>query len=594
MAERLIRVVSQPGVKRDGTVFEGDAYTDALWMRIQRGLPRKMNGYRAVNRFLSGIARTLHGYTRDMQTYVHAGSSAALESFVVDSSGNTSLISDRTPSTLTADDNTMWQFDVLSDGTAGTSILIAQSAPNLNCICNSLGGQLFTGDLLATTALTEVTGGAGVPANFDATGGVVSLHPYSVVFGSNGYVAWSVPGTPADYVGAGAGNAYVTEQKLIKGLPLRGGPGNTPSGLLWSANSLIRMSYVGGSSTFDFDTLSAKISVMGSATIIEYDGIFYWIGTDRFMQFNGVVGEVENTYNRDWFFNNVNMQYRQKVYAMANPRYGEIWWCYPHGTATECTHAIIYNVREKLWYDTPLPNGGRAAAISPEVFPLPMMSGVEAEPYIITAAVVVNGGSGYAVGDILSVSGGSGSCPVELTVAAEAAGVILTVTITNAGCYDVVPDNPVDTTTTGSGIGATFTLTPLAPYRFWLHETGLNEIVGTDEQPVRSYFTTGEFSFPMTEGINRWMRVVRVEPDFVQTGDMHMTLIGRVNARATDRESVLMPIPETATSALEQTVTFSDQFRLLRFHFESNALGGYYEMGHTLAHVAEGDATVTS
>lgn len=36
---------SKPGIKRDGTQFDGDYYTDAEWCRFQRGLPRKIGGY---------------------------------------------------------------------------------------------------------------------------------------------------------------------------------------------------------------------------------------------------------------------------------------------------------------------------------------------------------------------------------------------------------------------------------------------------------------------------------------------------------------------------------------------------------------------
>ena len=43
---------STPGIKRDGTKFEGDSYTDGQWVRFQRGLPRKMGGYKTTQKFL--------------------------------------------------------------------------------------------------------------------------------------------------------------------------------------------------------------------------------------------------------------------------------------------------------------------------------------------------------------------------------------------------------------------------------------------------------------------------------------------------------------------------------------------------------------
>lgn len=600
MAESIIQVASAPGVKRDGTVFEGNNYVSAQWCRFQRGLPRKIPGYRAINKYLQGIGRTLLGYTQDTLTYVHVGSAAHIERFTVDGNGNTSIITDRTPAALTADDLNMWQFDTLTDAASETNQIVAQVASNLDCICSSSAGQLFTGDLLGTGALTEVTG-LSVPGNWNPNGGVVTLHPYCFVYGSNGYVAWSVPGDPTDFTGSGAGNAYVTGQKIVRGLPFRGGPGNSPSGLFWSADSLIRASYIGGTPVFQFDTLSAKTSILGAQAVIEYDGIFYWAGTDRFQMFNGVVREVENRMNLNWFYDNINPPLRQKVFAFSVPRYGEIWWCFPFGDATECTHAVIYNVRENTWYDTELPNGGRAAGLSPAVFRRPMLTGVEPQAYIATEAAVDNAGSGYAVGDVLSVEGGIGSVAVELTVATETAGAIDTVTISNAGSYTSVPANPVSVTAvTGTGVDATFDLTFIAPYRFWIHEIGANEVVEQNEQPVLSYFETGDIMLPLMDGmsnVDKSLDVSIVEPDFVQSGDMAVQLVSRSNARSPEIRSDLVTFSEQTTSGVDadgQIARFKYQGRQVRFYFESNAINGDYQFGQTLAHITPADGRITT
>jgi hypothetical protein len=92
--------------------------------------------------------------------------------------------------------------------------------------------------------------------------------------------------------------------------------------------------------------------------------------------FNGVVREIPNQLNQNWFFDNLNYAQRQKVFAYKVPRFGEIWWCYPRGNATECTHAVIYNVRENTWYDTELPNSGRSAAKFVTVYQYPITAGV--------------------------------------------------------------------------------------------------------------------------------------------------------------------------------------------------------------------------
>lgn len=537
MADEIItRVMSLPGIKRDGTRLEGDAYVDGEWCRFQRGLPRKIGGYRVANRYLTSVARTLHGYTIDQLTYVHAGAADAVLQFTIDGTYNTSNINDRTPPTLAPSSANLWQFDVDTAGGSGLQI-IAQVAPNLNCICNSLGGQLFYGDAFGTGPLTEITN---LPTPYSATGGVVALHPYTVAFGNDGFVMWSVPTDPTDYTGSGAGNAYVTGQKIVRGMPLRGGPGNSPSGLLWSADSLLRMTYVGGTPVFQFDTISAQSSILSAQSVIEYDGIFYWVGTDRFLSFNGVVREVENKLNLNFFFDNLNYAQRQKVFAMKVPRFGEIWWCFPKGDSLEPNHAVIYNVRENTWYDTALPEGGRAAGLFPAVFPKPLMTGVLGDPQPISLRITEGGDTRVTENDLTRITEESG--------------------------------------------------TPL--YKLWVHEVGVDAIDGQLIYPVRSFFETADLSLPLTQGINRALQVLVMEPDFVQSGDMTVAVRGRANAKAPEVNGAPMTIYVNPPTPQDQTVRFKEQRRELRFLFESNCLGGDYQMGHTIVHMQPGDATV--
>ncbi len=96
------------------------------------------------------------------------------------------------------------------------------------------------------------------------------------------------------------------------------------------------------------------------------------------------------------------------------------------------------------------------------------------EFYPVTAAAVAAGGTGHAVGDIITLeSGPSTSAPIgapaKLRVATVSAGAVLTVTVVNVvagsdpslgGSYFAPQTNPVaQGSTTGSGTGATFNLT---------------------------------------------------------------------------------------------------------------------------------------
>ena len=348
---------SKPGIKRDGTKFDGDFYTDGQWVRFQRGLPRKMGGYRSISKVLSEKCTGFSSFPQDTLQYCHAGGAADLERFTIDETLNSSVISVRTPSGLTVSADNKWMFSVEYDSSTTSNLLIAHVAPNGSSMDNSVGGQIFSGDVTGTAALTAIT----LPAGANATGGIVALHPYLFYYGTAGIIGWSVAGTPTDLSGAGSGIARVWGQKIVKGMPLRAGAGSAPAGLFWATDAVIRSSFTGGSTVFQFDVIASDTSIMSPDSVIDYDGVFYWAGVDRFFVFNGVVRDVSNELNVNWFFDGINNNYREKVFAFKVPRYGEIWWCYPRGSATECSHAVIYNVRENTWYDTELPMSGRTA-----------------------------------------------------------------------------------------------------------------------------------------------------------------------------------------------------------------------------------------
>lgn len=494
---------SQPGIKRDGTMFDGDFYTDGQWCRFQRGLPRKMWGYRATTAYTLQLSRGLGAFTQQGYIYCHSGSSDYLQRFTLDSNGNPSVVSNRTPATLAVSLNNMWMMDYMYDSSTSANSIIAHCAPNLQCICGSAGGQIFYGNVLGTAALTPIT----LPAGANVTGGIVVLHPYLFYYGTDGIIGWSVPGNPTDLSGSGSGIARVWGQKIIKGLPLRAGAGSAPAGLFWAYDAVIRASFTGGSTVFQFDVIATETSIMSSNCVVDYDGVFFWAGVDRFLMFNGVVREVPNQMNLNWFFDGLNKDRRQKVFAIKMPRFGEVWWCYPRGSATECTHAVIYNVRENIWYDTKLPGSGRTAGVFSNTYAAPIMS---------------------------------------------------------------------DVNQTSSG------------YKVWQHERGLDEVDGITTNSIESWFTTADIS-SVAKGEDAEVRIVRLEPDFVQSGDMEVTVVGRVNARAPEVTGTSFTFPDTATLPREQTVTLKEQRRELRVKFYSNEVGGDYQMGQIIAHIGSGD-----
>jgi len=539
MATNPVVLKSLPGIKRDGTKFEGDYYVDGQWVRWQRGLPRKIGGYSVINRYLTEISRGVKTFTENGLTYFHSGSAGFLERFTIDASGNSSLSTDRTPTTYDVNDQNLWQFDVIYDSQSipAANMIVAQVAPNAGCVCNTDGGQLFIGSMIGTNRLTEITS---FPAGVSVTGGVVSLHPYLMYFGNDGVVGWSVPGDPTDLTGVGSGNARVAGQKIIRALALRGGPGNAPAGLFWSADAVIRASFVGGQEIFQFDTISPFSSILSANCVIEYDGQYFWLGTDRMLMFNGVVREIPNNLNINYFYDGLNREAAQRVWAFKVPRYGEIWWCYPRGSATECTHAIIYNVRENTWYDTELPNGGRTAGEWSPLYAAPFLCGLQTSDFVANNRITENGD----------------------------------LRITQEGIQRIV--------------------VPEEGFKVWQHERGVNEIDGQNITAVPSFFETADMSYLAAPGgaKDKNIRVEFIEPDFVQSGNMTVQLTGRSNAKSLEVNGPERTIFENPSTPYEQVVFFKEERRELRFKFGSNTINGDYQMGQVIAHLGEADGTV--
>jgi hypothetical protein len=422
---------------------------------------------------------------------------------------------------------------------------------------------------------------------------------YIVAFGNSGYVAWSSPGNPSDWTTAsGGGAANVTSQKIVCGMPTRGGPTNSPAGLLWSLDSVIRMSYTGVTNVvFSFDTVSDESSILSQQGVIEYDGVYYWAGIDRFLMYNGVVKEVPNSLNLNWFFDNLNYDQRQKVYAFKVPRWGEIWWCFPYGDATECTHAVILNIRENCWYDTILPNDGRCDGQYAKVYQYPIMVGNNSINSILSTATLV-GGSGYVNGTyyrvpLIDTSSATGiGATANITVAG---GIVTVVTIAQGGSGYKVGDSLTCSNTYlgGTGSGFSIVVDSLTGYSLWRHEDGVDEVAGQNINSVLSYFVTSDISLAAAEQAqNKSLRVVMIEPDFVQSGEMSVEVTGRANARAPEVTSDPQYFPETPATPQEQVVFFKDIRRQMRFKFSSNTVGGDYQMGLCLAHIEPADGTV--
>ena len=560
---------------------------------------------------------------------------------------------------------TTFQLSTTSGG--GGVVTVAGTTTGLVFTLGQFQRVVISNAATATSGATDIT----FNNNISVSGGIVSLHPYLFAYGNNGLIQNCAAGDTNDWVSADANATNVASGKIVQGLPVRGGS-NAPSGLFWSLDSLIRVSFIGGTGTppqyWRYDIITSQSSILSSQSAIEYDGVYYWCGVDRFLLYNGVVKEIPNSMNQNYFFDNLNYDQRQKVWVTKVPRYGEIWWYYPRGDATECTDAIIYNVRENTWYDAGQARGAqRSAGYFSQVFAYPVaadwhqsvtetvFTGTFVELtgstmlysdtyYPLATLRQVVSGSGIPLGATVSaittsniktvgaITGGIGYVNNTYTNVTLTGGVgagakativvagtsVTSVTVTARGAAYIVGDVLSATAASLGGTGAGFSIPVTAIYaqaiqmsaaatgtgtvsvtfslppnliEIFQNEIGTDEISGQNVKAISSYFETNDLGWvsggpsqPASEGTNRWLRLERVEPNFIQSGEMSLIVTGPAFAQGPDKVS-----DPYVFDANTGKIDMREQRRELRIRFTSDVAGGDYQLGKVLLSAEIGD-----
>jgi len=695
------------GIKRDGTVFQNDQYTDGVWCRFQRGDPKKIGGYRTIFNSLVGIYRGMVVQPYNGVNYIFAGNYQELDVFTTglslpDGSGpftatilpgtsyvkllsntstsfvvagnqttvfptgtkiifsqtgspviytvSTSVFSTPnttvnistgtiigTPTTVYIDNvpvftgdldyqsdpsignyRVTWQFDSQFSPSGNQLSVFAHPGLNLTSIDNGVPTQVLVGGITPTSGntwtfsgLSDSAGSAPTYKPISVDGGVCVLYPFIFVYGSAGYIANNNVSTTYgdqtfyDWNGPLANQVNVSSSKIVKGMPMRGGT-NSPAGLFWATDSLIRVTFTAATAPiyWNYDIVSSQISIMSSNSVVEMDGVFYWLGIDRFYAYNGQVTVVPNDKNINYLFDNLNYEQRQKVWATKVPRYNEIWFFYPRGTATECTDAIIYNVKDKLWYDAGQATGAqRSCGYTTELFPTPIWADWNYNTIYGAAQTVIAHPASLAAPTASQFYLAGDQTPQF------SPGDNVTFTTGNSfnATYQIVSSQNIYNTTIGTpGVTLVTCSTPFSitvlpgqsvfyvtgGFNIWQHEFGINEIALNGEFAVYSSITTSDISWltgnpsqDALQGVNLRMHLRRVEPNFLQTGTMAMTILGRKFPSGTSTEDSGPYYFNQETGKIDLRV----EHRLVRLKFESNEIDGNYEMGRNLITAEFGD-----
>lgn len=575
-----------------GTLVGGSGYTNATYTGVSLTGGSGTGAQATI--VVSGGAVTTVTITTAGNGYLVGDTLSATAASIGGTGSGFSVKAATVGSSFTASDFNLWQFDGFFDATgSGNNLLLAHPGLNLAQIDNTTATAVLAGDPGGSIMypLKDTSGSTPTGSTISVAGGVVALHPYIFVYGDNGLIKNCSAGNPFDWNSADSNETNVSSQKIVKGMPVRGGS-NAPSGLFWALDSLIRVSYA--PTTVGATTLYWRYDIVGSSTIlssqcvIEYDGIYYWIGVDRFLAYNGVIKEITNEFNQNYFFDNLNYAQRQKVWAIKVPRFGEIWWFFPSGDSEECNDAIIYNVREGCWYDAGSSVGAtRTAGYFSQVFRFPVMAGedLSVEAVLLTQNISTTNASATittAISNQIYVG-------MEVVASGIASGTTITAIVASAtpGFYSITISLVATATAT---VSADFKSVP-GLISLWQHEIGTNEVKGQNVNAIRSSFETNDLgivaggpSQPTMVGENYWLHLERMEPDFIQSGTMEMYVVGRPFAQKADvTTGPYFFDPDTGK------VDLREQRRELRLKFVSDVQDGNYQVGRIFLIASTGD-----
>lgn len=568
MTGQLYPLNFKPGIKRDGAQFQGEYCTDGTWVRWQRGFVRKMGGMKAVGQssavfvldpqlapFLPSCdIFTIIGpnnlyYSYYIWPYYDGSYHFSVGYTCVDNNFNESSISNGGGGGTNS--QSYFQISSIVDSRSNEKQILFLITPSVDI--NAKGAAI----LYYTKAYKEIGDISSSLVQIDegADGGMCSYYPYLFVYGSNGTVRCSASNNPFNFepsedpnIPGGLKITLPIDDKVIYGAPTRGGTA-TPTLLFWTLSSVVLLSNIGVDSLiFKPTVISQSSSIMSSKCVVEYDGFFFWSGIDRFFVYNGIVNELSNPMNLNFFFDNVDMNKRQMVFGVKNLKYGEIWWFFPEKQYANdkyigCTRAIVYNKRENSWYDT--------------------------------SVVTLTGNPGTFIGKFAGCF-------------CEANGVMYTYgfpMVTNVIFQDYV-------------------------YFIYIfaHEIGWYEVITSGNPsyntqipatstPIPSSFTTPIFSFasfnPLKQvtGTDRWTYMQRFEPDFRQNDKVNnITLTVQVKKypQSDFAPNIINPLYNQFTfNGNTDFISMSVQGRQIRCVFSTN---DFFEMGSPFMLLSVGDA----
>jgi hypothetical protein len=255
-------------------------------------------------------------------------------------------------------DNSVWQstlfnggFAVIVNNSKTTPLYCLYGDPVAGSTFQPLPGWNYVSGLVVTAKVVRSLNYSLVAANLTLTkDGITTSAPSTIrvsVQAATGSIpqTWA-PGTTADTADE---TDLSSTSPILDMLELRGNM------FIYSSDSISILSI--GQNT-RVSPYSKSYGILNTDCAVEFDGSHFVVDRNDIYIHNGS-GKIESIADsriKKYFFNNLNQAAIDKVLVVKNPRFKEIWLCYPKGAATSNTEALVFNYTNSTWTKRTLPN----------------------------------------------------------------------------------------------------------------------------------------------------------------------------------------------------------------------------------------------
>ena len=119
--------------------------------------------------------------------------------------------------------------------------------------------------------------------------------------------------------------------------------------VIFTDSAIYSLQYLGPPYVWVPQLLGDNISIMSPNAAVIASGVVYWMGVDKFYQYDGRVNTL-NCDLRRFVFGDLNQEQALQVFAGTNEGFNEVWWFYCSASASAVDKYVIYNYVEKIWY----------------------------------------------------------------------------------------------------------------------------------------------------------------------------------------------------------------------------------------------------